>query len=164
MQAHQSQLEDEIRELKHRNAELEQELHALGGDAERRRIEAMHSEEDRFKEESDSLRQQLSATQFDAADASRLAEELQATQGQLKDENAAKDKAFMQLQRDMKLAAERAAGELEAGMEAKRAEVRKVQDRAEQAEAEGSEMRALIEELTHAGQVRGPHRCVAHLI
>ena len=62
----------------------------------------------------------------------------------------------MQLQKDMKLAAERAAGELEAGMEAKRAEVRKVQDRAEQAEAEGSEMRALVEELTHAGQVRGP--------
>ena len=53
----------------------------------------------------------------------------------------------------MKLAAERAAGELEAGMEAKRAEVKKMQIRAEQAEAEGSEMRTLVEELTHAGQV-----------
>jgi len=154
MQAHQAQLEEEIRELKRSNALLEDELHTLGGEAERRRIEALEQEVDRVKDESDSLRQQLSASQADAADASRLAEELQAVQSGHTKEVAAKEKALSQLQKEMRLAAERSAGELEAGMEAKRAEVKRMQQRAEHAESEGSEMRALVEELTHAGQVR----------
>jgi len=153
MQAHQTQLDEEIRELKRRNADLEEELRSCGGEDERRRIEALQSEVDRVKEESDSLSHQLSASQADAADASRLAEELQNVQGETNDQIAAKEKALLQLRKEMKLAAERAAGELEAGMEAKRAEVSKMQERAEQAEADGSEMRALVEELTHAGQV-----------
>ena len=153
MQAHQSQLDEEIRNLKRRNEALEEELHTIGGEDERRRIEALQLEVDRVKDESDSLRQQLSASQADAADASRLAEELQSAQGESREEITAKEKALLRLQKEMKLAAERVAGELEAGMEAKRAEVKKMQLRAEQAEAEGSEMRALVEELTHAGQV-----------
>lgn len=163
MQAHQSQLDDEIRNLRRRNAELEEELQGLGGEAERRRIEALQAEVDRVKEESDSLRHQLSASQADAADASRLAEELQGAQGGENDAVVASEKALVELRKEMRLAAERAAGELEAGMEAKRAEVKKMQERAEMAEADGSEMRALVEELTHAGQVSSPRSVIPRL-
>jgi hypothetical protein len=38
-------------------------------------------------------------------------------------------------------------------MEAKKAEVEHMLDRAERAEEDGAEMRALVEELTQAGQV-----------
>jgi chromosome segregation ATPase len=160
VQAHQNQLEDEIRELKRRNAELEEQLRALPSEmesqTERRRLEALQSEVDRLREEADSLRYQLSASQADAADASKLAEELQIQVGggtNGKDELEGKERELTRLQKEMKLLEERMKGELEAGMEAKRVEVRRMEERAEAAETEGSEMRSLVEGLTQAGQV-----------
>jgi hypothetical protein len=153
IQAHQNQLDEEIRELKRRNAELEDRLHSLPSEVEvqgeRQRLEALQSEVDRLREEADSLRYQLSASQGDAADASKLAEELQ---GKV-DGVEGKERELEVMKRDMRLLEERAKGELEAGMEAKRVEVGRMEERAEAVEAELGEMRLLVEELTQAGQV-----------
>ena len=151
---YQAQIEEEIRELKRRNASLEEELRGFSEDKERQRIQALQGEVDRVKEEADSLRQQLSASQADAADASRLAEELQHARGGVEAEMSSYERQITELKKEMQLAAERSAGELEAGMDARRKEVRMMQTRAEQAEAECGEMRSLTDSLTEAGQVR----------
>ena len=157
LSAHQSQLEEEIRELKRKNAELEAELKNYvapgSNEDEIRRTHALQAEVDRIREEADSLRTQLSASQADAADASKLAEELQ-----MSSEDAVRiaeeaEKQLGSLRKEMELAEERAQGELDAGIEAKREEVRVMQERAELAETDLADMRALVEELTQAGQV-----------
>lgn len=157
LSAHQSQLEEEIRELKRKNAELEAELKdyvAPGtSDDEQRRTEALQAEVDRIREEADSLRSQLSASQADAADASKLAEELQGSSEEAVRIAEQTEKELASLRKEMELEAERAQGELDAGIEAKREEVRLMQERAEIAETDLEEMRALVEELTQAGQV-----------
>ncbi|WVR06658.1 hypothetical protein IAU60_003690 [Kwoniella sp. DSM 27419] len=157
MAARQSEaLEEEIRELKRRNAELEEEIkhvvEAGSAAVDSRDAEHARSEVERAREELDTLQSQLSATQADANDASRLAEELQAAHEAAQAELASKEKALSDLQKEMTLASERAEGELSAGMEAKKAEVLKMAQRAEAAEIEASEMKALVDELTNAGQ------------
>lgn len=166
MAVHTKEMEDEIKELRRRNADLEAELstshsaarslntsYTAQGDEEKQRLEALQAEVERIREEADSLRQQLSASQSDAADASRLAEELQEGHQSAQSALADKEKELESLHREMKLEAERMQGELDAGMEAKKAEVEHMLDRAERAEEDGAEMRALVEELTQAGQV-----------
>lgn len=126
---------------------------AKGGDQEQQRIEALQAEVDRITEEAETLRSQLSASQADAADASKMAEELQNGTGETRAQLLAKERELADLRREMDIAMERAQSELDAGMEAKQEEVRIVLERAEIAELEGAEMRALVEELTQAGQV-----------
>jgi chromosome segregation ATPase len=161
LHAQQTQLEEEIRELRKRNAALEEELKTIptglaveGQEEERQRIEALQAEVDRITEEAETLRSQLSASQAEAADASKLAQELQNNGQSAIDQLAEKERELAALRREMEIAAERAQSELDAGMDAKREEVRNLLERAEIAESEGAEMRALVEELTQAGQVR----------
>jgi len=157
LHAQQALLDEEIRELKRRNAELEAELkdyaRPANGADDRQKTEALQAEVDRIREEADALRNQLNASQADAADASKLAEELQSGSEEAKRQIEEKERELARLRKEMSVAAERAQGELDAGMEAKREEVRQMQERAEIAESEGAEMRALVEELTQAGQV-----------
>lgn len=153
VQAHQTQLDEEINELRKKNAQLEAELHSLGSEDERIRLEALRNEVDRVKEEADSLRQQLSASQADAADASRLAEELQATSGGSSDALTAKEQELKNLQEEMVLAGERAAGELAAAMESKAREILRLEERAGKAEGDAAEFQLLADQLTEAGQV-----------
>lgn len=160
LSAHQAHLDEEIRELKKRNAELEAELKGLSSpqktqdlDGDRQRMEALQGEVERIREEADSLRSQLSASQADAADASKLAEELQGTSGSTLAVLEEKESELAALKKEMQIAAERAQSELDAGMEAKREEVKLMLERAEVAEGEAAEMRALVEDLTQAGQV-----------
>ena len=114
-----------------------------------------HREEDveQLRSEAEALRRQLDAIQADASDATKMAEELQLAHAGLQNVIDDKEKQLADLKRDMKLAGERAQGELDASMEAKREEVTRMLERAEMAEQDGSEMRALVEELTQAGQV-----------
>ena len=148
---------EEASGLRIRNAELEAELKDYAGPAnaaeERQKTEALQAEVDRVREEADALRNQLNASQADAADASKLAEELQNGTAEVHGQIEEKERELARLRKEMSVAAERAQGELDAGMEAKREEVRQMQERAEIAESEGAEMRALVEELTQAGQV-----------
>lgn len=156
VQAHQAQLEEEIRDLKARNAQLEEQLqieqHQARGNADGEKEEA-----EKLREEADSLRHQLSASQADAADANKLAEELQAAHATSAEELSNKESALKDLQKEMRLAAERAQGELEAAMEAKGAELREMRERADKAEVENQSFSRLVEELSEAGQVSFCH-------
>jgi len=155
-------LEDEIRELKQRNADLEEQVAAAeqaqierdgrDGDASAR-VEELEKGLAQAQKEAEELRAQLSASNGDMSTARARADELQASGGKLQAELDAKNAEIADLKKQMELAAERASGELEAGMEAKREEVRKVEERAEAAELEAAEMKRLVDELTLAGNV-----------
>ncbi|EIW67626.1 hypothetical protein TREMEDRAFT_45156 [Tremella mesenterica DSM 1558] len=165
VQAHQVQLEEEIKELRRRNAELEEELRTFSGSAdeqvaelrdakEQAKEEALLAKEeaDRVREEAMSLKAELAAAQAEGGSSAGVAEELRAAQVTMQEDLMAKEKELREMIKEIKLVEERAASELEAGMEAKRMEINRVQERAEAAEREGESMRALIEELTTAGQ------------
>ena len=161
LQPHQTQLEEEIRELKQRNAKLEVEMKNTeptdGNIEDESRVDELKAEMERIRQEAESLRKQLVASTADASDASRLAEEWQTSHLTVQEDLKRKEKELVALEKEMRLAAERAQGELDAGMEAKTAEVKRLEERAELAEQDGAEMRALVEELTQAGQVGTEH-------
>ncbi|ORX37067.1 hypothetical protein BD324DRAFT_624655 [Kockovaella imperatae] len=144
----QAKLEEELRQLRERNANLEDQLFSLNSAA------SQHSPDDTeaLREQADMLRRELDASHGEVDEATKLAEELKLAQEGLQSIVDEKDKQLGELRRDMQVAAERAQGELDAGMEAKTAEIRRLQDRADLAEQDGAEMRALVEELTQAGQ------------
>ena len=150
VQAQQSKLEEELRELRERNVQLEEALASASSPA-----QTTHSDDDleALREQAEMMRKELDASHADATDATKLAEELQRARDGLQSIVDEKEKQLGDLRREMKVAAERAQGELDAGMEAKLEEVAGLQERAEVAEQDGSEMRALVEELTQAGQV-----------
>ncbi|WVW85108.1 hypothetical protein I302_107145 [Kwoniella bestiolae CBS 10118] len=142
-------LEEEIRELKRRNAELEEEIRNVAEAAsDLPQLEDLQNQASLAREEADSLRSQLA----DAQDAARLAEELQVAHTSSQEELASKEKALNDLKKEMKLVSERNEAELSAGMESKKEEVRRMTERAEAAEMEAAEMKALVDELTNAGQ------------
>ena len=183
VQARQADLEEEIRELKRRNAEVEAELAAFRGV---NGSEIVSDDLLAAREEAESLRRQLVASQADAMDATRLAEELhgQLATGtmdssadrealqtrekeleamreemaraleEIKSDMDEKDSAIERLGKENLVNQERAAGELAAGGEARRQEVADMEDRAMRAEQHAEEMNSLVEELTAAGQVR----------
>ena len=153
-------MEDEIKELKKRNSELEEELKTVATTSavvdpeEAQRTEALQAEVDRVREEAEALRNELSAALTDAAEATKLAEGLQASCDESVQSLSEKEKEVESLQREMRVAEERAQGELDASMETKRQEMNLLEERAESAEQSAEEMRALVEDLTQAGQVR----------
>jgi chromosome segregation ATPase len=153
MKAHQAQLEEEIRELKARNAELEVELQSFNSANPADDIGALNAQLERAKEEAVTLRQELSNAQIDSTTATDRVNEMHSNELRLKEELGEKNRELAQLQKEMKLAVERAASELDAGMEAKRAEVQEMLERAERAEREIDEQNALVEQLTDAGHV-----------
>lgn len=147
-------LEKEIEELRRRNAELEEQVLNLpdtSGDAER--LDALQTEVENAKAEADALRIQLSASSGDADGVKQRVEELQASSTKLKEDLTVKEREIDELQKEMRIAAERAAGELEAGMDARREEMRQVEERADAAEIEALELKKLVDELTTAGNV-----------
>ena len=157
VQAHQARLEEEIKALRRKNAELEDELRsfdeARNGPGDETTLNDLRDQSESARQEAALLREQLEASHANATDATRLAEELQAAQQTMQDNLTAKEKEVRELLKEIKLVEERSAAELEAGMEAKRSEAAQMQERAEAAEREGDSMRVLIEELTTAGQV-----------
>jgi chromosome segregation ATPase len=154
MHAHQAQLEEEIRLLKAKNVEMEEQLKGYDNhDANEEGIESVRADSEKYKEEADSLRYQLSASQADAADASKLAEELQAAQNTSAEELQRRESELREVQRELELAAERAAGELEAAMEAKAAELSELREKVEKSEEENQSFSRLVDELSEAGQV-----------
>jgi hypothetical protein len=58
-----------------------------------------------------------------------------------------------EVRRELKMAEERATGELEAAMEAKTAELRDLQEKIEKSEAENQQLSTLVDDLSEAGQV-----------
>lgn len=155
MKVHQTQLEAEIQDLRSLNADLEARLRDLAASNEEHQpdLEALRVDLETAKTEADELRHQLSAAQADVTRSSDLATEAAASESQLREELALKARQVLELEREMKIAAERAAGELDAGMEAKRLEIKNLEERAANAEFELSEQTRLVEELTVAGQV-----------
>lgn len=152
--AHQAQLEEEIRALKARNSEIEQQLKGYdNANMDHGELESMRAETEKFKEEADSLRYQLSASQADANDASRLAEELQAAQTTSSEELQRRESELREAQKELKLATERASGELEAAMDAKALELKDLKEKIDKAEAENQSFSRLVDELSEAGQV-----------
>jgi len=154
MHAHQIQMEDEIRILKAKNVEMEHQLKGYdNAKANGEEIASVRTESEKYLEEADSLRYQLTASQADAADASRLAEELQAAQNTSAEELERKESELREVRRELKMAEERASGELEAAMEAKTAELKDLQEKIERSEAENQSFSRLVDELSEAGQV-----------
>jgi len=154
MHAHQAQLEEEIRILKAKNVEMENQLKGYdNANANGDEIASVRTESERYKEEADSLRYQLTASQADAADASKLAEELQAAQSTSTEEVERRESELREVRRELKMAEERATGELEAAMEAKTAELRDLQEKIEKSEAENQQLSTLVDDLSEAGQV-----------
>lgn len=147
-------LEKEIEELRRRNAELEEQVVNLPEPADdTERLEALQAEVESAKAEADALRIQLSASSGNADDVKQKVEELQTSSSKLKEELTAKEREVEELQKEMRIAAERAAGELEAGMDARREEIRQAEERAEAAETESADLKKLVDELTTAGNV-----------
>ncbi|KAL7420492.1 hypothetical protein Q5752_004442 [Cryptotrichosporon argae] len=146
-----ARLEAELADLQRRHAELEE---ARGSDehATHARMEELRAECEKAKEEADALRYQLTAAKRDAADASRLAEELQAAQGGWREEKERLEKEAQEVKREMKLQAERAQGELEANIEDRRREVGELVKRAESAEARAETAAAEAHELKVSGE------------
>ena len=152
--AHQTQLEEEIRTLKARNTEIEEQLRGYdNANLDNDELETMRADIERYKEEADSLRYQLSASQADATDATRLAEELQGAQTTSSEELQRREAELREAQKELNLATERASGELEAAMDAKAREVKDLKERIERAEAENQSFSRLVDELSEAGQV-----------
>lgn len=149
-------LEEEIRELKRQNADLEAELAALSASAAESGRDGADGADELLavRQEAEDLKRQLAASNADAADATRLAEELEAQFAATREEAETHQREVSELRKEVQLVEERAQGELQAGIEANERQVAEVLERAEMAEAEGAEMRALVEELTQAGQVR----------
>lgn len=159
MHAHQAQLEEEIRILKAKNVEMENQLKGYdNANANGDEIASVRTESERYKEEADSLRYQLTASQADAADASKLAEELQAAQSTSTEELERRESELREVRRELKMAEERATGELEAAMEAKTAELRDLQEKIEKSEAENQQLSTLVDDLSEAGQVSDAER------
>lgn len=152
LRAEQAHLEAEIRDLRTRNAALEDELReaaalaSASGD-----LSALQADLERAQQEAADFRHQLASAQIDATSATDLATELAASESQIKADLAAKERELLDLQREMKVAEERATGELEAGMEAKRREVAAIRERLEEAQRGWSDQSALVEELSAAG-------------
>lgn len=147
-------LEKEIEELRRRNTELEDQVANTpdtSGDAEK--LEALQAEVENAKAEADALRIQLSASSGDAEGVKQKVEELQSSSNKLKEDLATKERELTELQKEMRISAERAAHELEAGMDARREEMREVEERADVAETEVAELKKLVDELTTAGNV-----------
>lgn len=145
-------LENEIEELRRRNMELEDQVANIpetSGDAEK--LEALQIEVENTKAEADALRIQLSASNGDAEGVKQKVEELQTCSAQLKEDLAAKEREVAQLQKEMRISTERATHELEAGMDARREEMRGIEERADAAETEVAELKKLVDELTTAG-------------
>jgi len=154
MHAHQAQLEDEIRILKAKNIEMEHQLKGYdNANADGDEIAAVRTENEKYKEEADSLRYQLSASQADATDATKLAEELQAAQSTSAEELQRRESELREVQRELRMSAERASGELEAAMEAKTLELNDLKEKIERSEAENQSFSRLVDELSEAGQV-----------
>ena len=152
--AHQAQLEEEIRTLRARNTEIEEQLKGYdNANLDNDELETLRADIERYKEEADSLRYQLSASQADATDATRLAEELQAAQTTSSEELQRREAELREAQKELNLATERASGELEAAMDAKALEVKDLKERIERAEAENQSFSRLVDELSEAGQV-----------
>lgn len=171
---------DEVRDLRARNAELEERLKAVENDAVRarassraslasRRIDGDEMAELRSTLEDrngrigeleglvDDVRLELSQARAMLEDAMQRADEaapLREREAQLKAEIEAGKAAFEDLRKEMKVQEERLVGELEAGMDRKRQEVTKMEARAVEAEAEVADLKAFADELTEAGQVR----------
>ncbi|TYJ58409.1 hypothetical protein B9479_000955 [Cryptococcus floricola] len=150
-------LEEEIRELKRRNGELEEDLKQAPELKEEREddgeeVEELRGEAEKAKADVAFLRSQLETAETNANDAVRILEELQGEHTAQQQDIDQKAKELQDLRKELKLAAERAEEELSAGMEAKNDQVREMLERAESAELELSEMKALVDELTNAGQ------------
>ncbi|ODN93504.1 hypothetical protein L198_05369 [Cryptococcus wingfieldii CBS 7118] len=150
-------LEEEIRELKRRNGELEEDLKQAPELKEEREddgeeVEELRGEAEKAKADVAFLRSQLETAETNANDAVRILEELQGEHTAQQEDIDQKAKELQDLRKELKLAAERAEEELSAGMEAKKEQVREMLERAESAELELSEMKALVDELTNAGQ------------
>lgn len=147
-------LEKEIEELRRRNTELEDQVTSIpdtSGDAER--MEVLQAEVENAKAEADALRIQLAASSGDAEGVKQKVEELQTSSSKLKEDLVAKEREVAELQKEMRISAERAAHELEAGLDARQGEMREVEERADAAETEVGELKKLVEELTTAGNV-----------
>ena len=158
MKAHQAQLEEEIRELRSKNAELEDELRSLVSTTDARPdVDALQAELDQARKDADEYRHQLAAAQVDATSATDFATELAANESQIKAGLAENERELAEIKKEMKVAAERAAGELEAGMESKKREVQTLQELVEEAQRGWSDQSALVEELSAAGTVRLSH-------
>ncbi len=113
----------------------------------------MKTEVEKIKDESDSLRYQLTASQAECLGSGKTVTELSETLSSLKAELEEKEREYKKREKEMGLEKERMRGEMEAGMEARRGEIRRMELRAEGAEVECADMRGLVEELTQAGQV-----------
>ncbi|WVQ84231.1 hypothetical protein IAT38_006382 [Cryptococcus sp. DSM 104549] len=157
-------LEEEIRELKRRNGELEEELKHLpemqeavaaagaGAGASAEELERAREEAAQRSEEADALRAHLETAETNASDAVKVLEELQAEYAARQEELDVREKEVGDLRKELKIVGERSEQELAAGAEARNNEVKRVQERAEAAELEAAEMKALVDELTNAGQ------------
>ena len=145
-----------------RNAELEAQLAVGGGEGEDEQQNALGIDIAQMMEEAEALRSQLQTSHANATDASKLADELRLTQIGLHNELDAKKREISDLRREVNLVSERAQGELEAGLEARQAEMQakdaellKMREKMDSAEQDNDNLRALAEELTQAGQVGG---------
>ncbi|CAK9784955.1 hypothetical protein CC85DRAFT_315955 [Cutaneotrichosporon oleaginosum] len=144
--------EKEIEELRRRNADLDDQLASVPDTSDDiRKLEALQTEVENAKAEADALRIQLSASSGDAKGVKQQIEELQSASSKLKEDLASKEREVAELQKEMRISAERAAHELEAGMDARRVEMRQVEERADAAETEVAELKKLVDELTTAG-------------
>lgn len=147
-------LEEEIRELKRRNGELEEDLKRMPElrDEDVTEMETLRQEMERSKQELEFLKTQLQTSDTNATDAVKILEELQEEHTAQQAELEAKLREIGDLRKELKLANERAEEELAAGAEARKDEVQKMLERAQAAEAEVNSMQVLVDDLTDAGR------------
>lgn len=147
-------LEEEIRELKRRNGELEEDLKRMPElrDENVTQMETLRQETERSRQELEFLRTQLETSDTNATDAVKILEELQAEHTAQQEELEEKLKEIGDLKKELKLANERAEDELAANAEARKDEVQKMLERAQAAEAEVNSMQVLVDDLTDAGR------------
>lgn len=147
-------LEEEIRELKRRNGELEEDLKRMPElrDENVTEMETLRQETERSRQELEFLRTQLETSDTNATDAVKILEELQAEHTAQQEELEEKLKEIGDLKKELKLANERAEDELAANAEARKDEVQKMLERAQAAEAEVNSMQVLVDDLTDAGR------------
>lgn len=163
------QLEQQIRDLQARNADLDSQLSAaLAADEQdpTADLELLRNEIEASQKEADELRHHLAHSQEDARQATDLAEELLDKQKSLEEETESAKKELERVQKEARVDLERTKGELEAGLEAKRGEVKALEARLGEVEGELSEAEGNVEELRAAGQVspcfkkHGQRECV----
>lgn len=147
-------LEEEIRELKRRNGELEEDLKRMPElrDEDVTEMETLRQETERSRQELEFLKTQLETSDTNATDAVKILEELQAEHTAQQEELEEKLKEIGDLKKELKLANERAEDELAANAEARKDEVQKMLERAQAAEAEVNSMQVLVDDLTDAGR------------